>query len=194
MASKILVDWDSVLVNFLEMFGAKFAELFPNREVPRFTQHKTYDLSATYGISWEIIEIIFDQIRQDSFYKGAAPMDATFFIWFKKLLDDGHEMTIMTKNPPYLEPTFQYWLGKYGIYDVPIKFVESMKDKLEADFDYLIDDAPHFLNQEHWLKNPDQHLLVYDAPYNYITQLQTSNQHRVYNWKEIYEVINNGKQ
>ena len=180
---------DSVLVNFLELFTGAFTRTFPDKPIPRFTQLTDYDLSKTFNVSWDYIEIVFNQLRHKNLYKSASPMDATFFIFLKKLIEEGHEVFIVTKNPVFIEEQVKYFLGKYGVQNIPIYFVEKMEDKFNYDFDVMIDDSPHYLNHKYWFFNSNKLLLVYDAPWNYQITLKTNNQKRVYNWMQIYEVI-----
>lgn len=186
---KILLDWDNTTVNFVELFTAKFAEMFPKKTVPRWTQITSYDLSQTFDISWDYIELIFTQIRSKNFYKAASPIDATFFIWFKKLVEEGHAITICTKNTDDLKPLFEYWLSKYGIADVPFDFVDSMDEKLSREFDVIFDDYPGLINHDFWKSNPARHLVIMDAPWNYQVKPETMNQHRVYNWQSFYDIV-----
>ena len=117
--------------------------------------------------------------------------------YIEKLKNDGHKIYIITgrDNGEYTDPynMTKEWLEKSGIYYDKLILTNAYKNQengktkkcLENDIDIMIDDSVHICQD--CIENSITTLLM-DTPYNKNVDIQ-----RVYNWKEIYDFVNEYK-
>lgn len=182
---KIALDFDGVLCDTKSVWIKLFHETYPERKIPRDIDINTYNLTKCFDMSRQELESIFNKVRYGKHMKYASAVDGNWYIWVQKLINEGHEVFIISANPEGTQTAMKYWLSKYGMEHIPIHLVNLPEDKLKIDWNIIIDDAPPLYEL---MKNSDRTLLLYTNPWNH--QLNNNkNAVRVYNFRDAYEVI-----
>ncbi len=181
----IASDFDDVMFNFALAFARAYRIRHPEKQSLVAMDFDRFDLCEVGKITTAEKYALFDHIRQkfNYAYEG-APVDVNFDYYIKKLLEDGHTIYILTGNPEYVNPQIHAFLEYYGLPKLSIQNVSSMREKMDASWDLLVDDSPELAELT---MNDPRHFLLYGRPHNMTQQRKVK--HRVMNWGEIYRTI-----
>lgn len=179
---KILVDMDDTIENLLDSW-LNFLNKKYNKNI-KYDEVLDWDMKLCYP------DLTEDQIKEplyiDSFWETVQPkVDAMYYL--EKLIQDGHDVYICTNsNYKTISAKIDHILKKYFPF-IDLSQVIVIKDKQLLNADILIDDGIHNLLGGNYMK------LLYNAPYNikYKERDLFNDIIRVYNWKQIYDIISN---
>lgn len=183
---KIAIDYDSVLCNTLPLWIKQYKEIWPDRPLPQEKDFTTWNLEDAFKCTREELNVLFNAVRNNKSLKYSAPMDSNWNVWVQKMVNDGHEVKLLSANPESTRPWIKYWINKYGI-DLPIDLVTIGEEKFTHEWDVLIDDSPHVLKES--TKQKRGLLVVYNTPWNSKLDLKSPFQVRAYNFKDVYELV-----
>lgn len=187
---KISLDFDSTMCGTTEIWIKHFHEIYCDKPIPRSIDVKDYDLITSLNLNPQQVQDLFNTVRYNKSLKYASPTDSSFYVWINRLKDEGHEISCLTANPPETEEYLKYWLSKYGLEWMPINFVKSPQEKLDYDWDILVDDAPKIYEVMSLQRPSGKHLLLYNNPWNADLH-DTDRICRVYNFRDVYLVSKN---
>lgn len=184
----IAFDFDAVLCNSMVGWIKLFHEAHPDRRVPKVRHITSWALDPEFDASYEEIKALFEDSYNQKMIKYCAPMDSNFVIWLEAIQRMGHECFVLTKNPPKVLDVIRYWLESYGIY-MPIVNVGTIEEKMNVDWDILVDDSEHAYNMHDW-DDPATHrtLYLYSTPANDHC-VGKNKVERVYNWENIFSLV-----
>lgn len=126
-------------------------------------------------------EQIYEPLKLEEFWSQLNPP------WLagkmiKQLLDDGHEIYLVSATHPY-NTKFKYdYLQKF-FSCIPSHNIIFTSQKQMIKGDVLIDDAPHHLI------GGDYEKILVSAPYNRNFDTEGNGMYRADNWEEIYSII-----
>ena len=174
----ILVDMDDTLENFTEAWVDYANKRFGTTVTPE--EVTNWDPSVHFEDVTH--DEIYDLILEDDFYYTLKPLkDAD--VYLKKLIDDGHEVLIVTSTQHKVIPIkmdevlFRFF--PFLTWDQVI--VTSRKQMVRGDI--LIDDAPHNHIGGDYAK------ILITAPHNRLFDAEANGMIRVENWAEIYDTV-----
>ena len=126
-------------------------------------------------------EQIDEPLHNPDLWSWVKPMEGAQ-TYLKKLMDEGHEIYIVTAaSPDSMGPRFEYVIKRYfPLIDYKHLIMTSNKTMIKGDV--LIDDKPANLFNGSYRK------ILFDWPYNRIEMPEDVI--RAHNWKEVYEAIN----
>jgi len=178
--------FDNTLCDSLQVWHNLYAGLFPEkRPIPKISDLTDWSLEDKWNVEpWEK-ELLFNIFRRKAI-KYASPMDSNCWVWINKLIEEGHELFILTSNPEWMQENIHYWLSEFGL-ELPIICTNSIEDKRDHWFDLLIDDSPQAYRMTDW-NNDGRRLAIYHQPYNVDLELG-ANLHRVYNFRDVYNLV-----
>jgi len=173
----IMVDCDEVLNNLLEHWVGYLNKRHGlNAD---FQQINRWDLSCVFPtLTKEEIESPLDEDEFCLSFK-VRPYSAEYL---KKMLDDGHEVSIVTAhNNRTVAAKFEWLTANFPFLSRGDIIITTKKQKIRGDV--LIDDAVHNLEGGDYFK------ILFDCPNNRSYNAEENGMVRVYNLKEAYEVI-----
>lgn len=140
----------------------------------------TFDISQFFPDLTE--DELFKPLHQEDFWKTVQPMDDAIH-YIKKIIDEGYNFYIVTSShPDTLSYKLKHVLFKYFPFVDKHNVITTYKKQLIR-CDILIDDAAHNV------VGPYIGILI-DTPHNrFLHEEDFSGIYRVYNWKEIYNLI-----
>lgn len=173
-----MVDADGVLEDLTQAMVVYINEKYGT--TTKFEDIRDWDLGKAfptltreqvYGAEWE--EALYSRLR---------PIDGAPK-YLKKLIDDGHEVYVVT-NTPYQAIAFKIdaVMKKYYPFLSWKNFILTSNKQMIAG-DILIDDGVHNLMNGRYRK------LLFSAPYNEAFDAEGSGMIRVRSWEEIYQTI-----
>lgn len=174
----ILVDVDNVLEDLNEAWvnavNKKYGTNVSPNDIVSWDIERFFDgLSRTQ---------VFSPLHDKKFWESIEPIDGAPE-YLKKLIDDGHQVVLVTSSHP---DTIQYkyrFIVKYFPY-ISFKDIIFTSKKQMVRGDVMIDDAPHNLEGGGYIG-----LLMY-SPHNREYEAEEHGFIRVSNWEQIYKVIN----
>jgi len=173
----IMVDCDEVLNNLLERWVEFLNErhgLFANaRDI---TEWNLRNLFPTLSL---------EEIRsplQDEAFSGTYKVKPHSAEYLEKMLDDGHEVSIVTAHNNRTVGTKFDWITEhFPFFSRDDIIITAKKQKIIGDI--LIDDIPHNLEGGNYFK------ILFHSPVNRNYNAEANGMVRVYSLKEAYEVI-----
>ena len=174
---RILVDFDEVLDNLLEKWVAYLNKKY-NKDA-NFRDLKIWDLTGIFPTltSEEVNRPLYD----NALWESLSPRPDSV-VYLKKMIDDGHDVLIVTSSVYQTIPAKMDWLFKHYPYlSWENVIISSRKQLLQADV--MIDDGIHNLVGGNYLK------LLYDCPNNRDYNAEENGMIRVYSLKNAYEII-----
>jgi len=175
---RILVDMDEVLDNLLERWVAHLNERYHTHA--DYQDLKVWDLTGLFPMltGEEADRPLYD----DALWKSLSPKEGSVAC-LKRMLDDGHEVYIVTAAVYQTLPAKMEWLFTHYPY---IKWenviITRRKQLIRADV--LIDDGIHNLEGGDYFK------ILVDSPNNRHYDAEGNGMVRVYSLDEAYETIN----
>lgn len=113
----------------------------------------------------------------------------------QKLLDEGHELTVVTDRSPRIQEVTRAWLDKHGLTNLPVVFTrnkdvrtyqEAMRTKAQVAWSrrltHVVEDAPHHslgLAERPYIEK----VWLLDKPYN--RHVEHPKIARISSWKEV---------
>lgn len=174
---KILCDADDTIENltlhWLDVLNGRY-----NRNVKK-EEMKIWDMTAVYPDLTK--EEVLAPLYENDFWDGITPIkDSGYYL--KRLIDDGHEVLIVTAA---IRETFG---AKVCMLQKLFPFLSSGQiviehNKQRLDGDILIDDAVHNLIGGRYRK------ILFHQPSNSNFDEREHDIMRVFNWKEVYNAI-----
>ena len=175
---RILVDVDEVLNNLLERWVDYLNE--------RYSAHaKAQDLKvwSLCGIFPQLTEEEANRpLYEEALWQSLSPRPDSV-TYLKRLIDDGHDVWIVTASVYQTLPAKMDWLFRHYPYLTWDKVILTAKKQLIR-ADVLIDDGIHNLEGGDYCK------ILYDSPNNRHYDARSNGMIRVYTMKEAYHVIN----
>lgn len=175
---QLLIDMDDVLSEFVSVWIARINEKY-NRSV-RPDQILQWDITPYFeGLT---VKEIFSPLNEEGFWLSVSvKQDAPYYV--KKLIDDGHEIYIVTATHHRSVAEKFEWIQKYFPF---IKWeqmiITSRKQLIKGDI--LIDDGVHNMLGGSYAK------ILFDSPHNWLTDESSIGAVRVKTWAEAYKAIN----
>jgi len=175
----IMVDCDNVLNNVSEdwvMYLNKKHGLSVN---PQNKSHENiYEVFTALSLSKEEIEFPL----QDETFGGSYSVKLGSYEYLKKMVDDGHEVSIVTShNNRTAGMKFEWVTTHFPFISRDDIIITRKKHKVLGDV--LIDDDEYNLLGGNYLK------ILFDHPNNHGYDAKANEMIRVYTLKEAYEVI-----
>ncbi len=185
---RLAIDIDGVLldiiVNFCEIFNEKHNTEYTKEDVRNWEFFKEWNI--TEKEAFEIFFKIYDNSMSVPFIDDRAPE-------YMKKLNNSHEVYVVSARlPKYRAQVIRklnyHHIKKNEQYIELILLHHKPYDlKLSQNFDVYVDDNPNLVEP---IKNKkERRLILYDQPWNQ-NSVCKDNVIRVYNWKEVYEIIN----
>ena len=179
---RVGVDIDGVLADSLTLWVRELNRYFNKNK--RYEEIKIYDLALTFELTYEqLLEFARDK---GVYLNGAAnPIpDAAYYL---KKIKAAHHVSIVTARQEKYREVTEYWLKRQDMgYDELYMSGTYKKQGLcsSLGLQVMIEDTLEIAAEISAAGIP---VLLLDAPYNRrdLPKLVT----RVYNWKEIYQVI-----
>lgn len=177
---KILIDMDDTITHLLPAWVSEL--------------NKTHNLQVEHSdiCDWDMrlfyptlsLSQIYEPLFDDNFWDNIEPISGAQKS-IKKLIDDGHEIYIVTATHYAIaKAKFEKVLFKYFPF-VSTPHIITTTNKQMIKGDILIDDAPHNVIGGDYLG------FLMNAPHNQGFDAESNGVIRVYNWEEIYKLINN---
>jgi len=173
----IMLDCDNVLNNCHEHWTNWLNEHYGLSADPKAM--KTYDLSCIFPT------LTREQRRfplNKEFFSGKCEIKPGSAECVKKMLDDGHEVSVVTAHNNETVYTKFVWMAEHfpflGRDDI---IITAKKQKVIGDV--LIDDVPENLEGGGYFK------ILFDAPYNRGYDAEANGMVRVRTLEEAYEII-----
>ncbi len=174
----ILVDMDDTIENLAEAWIELVNEEYGTCAEP--AEQCAWDMALMFPELPK--ERVYEQILRDELYRRVRPFDGAAH-YMKKLIDDGHEVYIVTVNPyQTVRAKMEEILFKYFPFiDWAHVIIASNKQMIRGDV--LVDDAPHNL------EGGDFEKILFTAAHNRDYDAEANHMTRVNNWEEVYRVI-----
>jgi len=174
----ILVDADGVLENLTQAMVPYINEKYGTDT--KFEDIRDWDLGKAFPSLTR--EQVYGAELEEALYPRLHPMEGAPE-YLKKLLDDGHEIFVVT-NTPYRAIAFKMdvVMKRYFPFLSWKNFILTSNKQMIAG-DVLIDDGVHNLLNGSYRK------LLFSAPYNEAFDAEGNGMIRVHNWEEIYRTI-----
>ena len=175
---RILVDIDDVINNLLDCWVAllnKKHDLNANAQ-----DLKEWNVQAIYPSL--TIEEVYRPMYENEIWKTIAPRP-TSVKYMKKMIDDGHDVVIVTASVYQTLPAKMDWLfSTFPFLSWDNVIIARRKQLIKADV--LIDDGIHNLEGGKFFK------ILMDSPNNRHYDTNKNGMIRVHTIKEAYEAIN----
>lgn len=175
----VLIDADDTIENLCEVWVSWLNEKYNTTVSP--TDIKEWDMTKAFPTipRSEVFKPLFDE----AIWKRVTPLPGAVEN-IQKLIEDGHKVIIVTaSHPDTISNKWHYVVEKYFPYITSHDIIVTSKKQLIKG-DVLVDDAPHNLEDGDYFK------ILFDAPHNQSYDAEAKDMTRVYNWDEIYFVIN----
>jgi uncharacterized HAD superfamily protein len=196
---KIYVDFDDCLCETARAFTVIADKLFekkvPYEEVRYFNLQKSFDLSDD-----EYEKLMLEGHTTETLLSYQETPFASEVL--NQLMDQGHEVSIITGRPSIAYEASRQWLDEHGLEraslfclnkygrDAFIKnsnFSLELEDYYKMHFDVAIEDSP--LAFKYFDHLPDLKVMVFDRPWNQDVMLPGANYTRCSGWQQIRELI-----
>jgi len=182
---KIAVDVDGVLFdnieNFVTIFNRRYNTQYTKKDVTQWEFYLDWKISEE-----EFFEIFFKSYEMsDIFIDSNAPK-------YMKELNLVHKVYIVSartnQKPAQIVEKLEHYNIKTNIHYRDLILVANRPNdsKKHHHYDVYVDDNPNLAKAIKETK--DRYLLLYDQPWNQSFECK-DNIIRVYNWKEVYEII-----
>ncbi len=186
---KIAVDVVGVLLDNLETFIKIYNEKYKTNYIKNDIRYWEFfrELNLTNEEFLELFYQTFEYPEVIPFIDDQAPI-------YMKKLNHLHDLYILSAlNSSYRNSLINqlefYDIKKHIHYKEIIIVPEMPYDiKIKHGFEIYVDDNPYLIEPIKKLK--DRYLLLFNQPWNKDSNCE-NNVIRVYNWKEIYEIIQN---
>ena len=175
---RILVDVDEVLNNLLDRWVDYLNDRY--NENANAQQLRVWSLRGIFPHLTE--EEVNRPLFEDALWESLSPRPDSM-VYLKRLIDDGHDVWIVTASVYQTVPVKMDWLFRHYPYLSWDKVILTRKKQLIR-ADVLIDDGVHNLEGGEYLK------ILYDSPNNRQYDAESNGMIRVYSLKEAYHVIN----
>ena len=185
---RIAIDIDGVLldlmVTYCEIFNEKYNTEYTIQDV------KHWEFFRDWNITEEECFEIFHELYEDSM---SVPFIDERALEYMRKLNISHEVYIVSaREPQYRNQTLKklnYHNVKKDVQYVKLILLHHKPYdlKLSQEFNVYVDDNPNLA--ESIKKRKKRYLLLYDQPWNQDV-VCIDNIIRVFNWKEVYDTIN----
>ena len=185
---RIAIDIDGVLldlmVTYCEIFNKKYNTEYTVQDVKHWEFFRDWNISEKE--SFEIFYELYKNSMPIPFIDERAPE-------YMRKLNNSHELYIVSaREPQYRSQTLKklnYHNVKKNLHYIELILLhhKPYDSKINQDFDVYVDDNPNLAKSIKKMKN--RYLLLYDQPWNQEV-ICKDNVIRVFNWKEVYETIN----
>ncbi|MCR4792231.1 MAG: 2-dehydropantoate 2-reductase [Lachnospiraceae bacterium] len=199
---KIYVDYDDCLCETAAAFTGIAARLF-GRNVP-YEDVRFFNLQKTFDLTDDEYELLMKEGHKPEVLLGYEETPGASSV-LNELMDQGHEVCIITGRPFSTYEVSRRWLDEHGLgrpvlytldkygRDAFIKnsdFNLNLEDYYKMKFDYAIEDSPMAFRFFNHL--PDMKVMVFDRPWNRDCEFPGANYRRCMSWEEIRSLINAG--
>ena len=175
---RILVDMDEVLDNLLERWVAYLNERYDAQADHQ--DLKVWDLTGLFPMLTK--EEADRPLYDDALWKSLSPREGSAE-YLKRMMDDGHEVYIVTAANYQTLPAKMEWLFEhYPFFSWENVIITRSKQLIRADV--LIDDGVHNLEGGDYFK------ILVDSPNNRHYDAEVNGMVRVCSLNEAYEIIN----
>lgn len=175
---RILVDMDDTIENLLHTWLGYLNE----RYGLHVTESEVHDWKLDIAYPSLSKSQVYSVLLEDELWQRVIPFPYAQE-YMQKLLDDGHEIYIVTSsNYQTLKTKMERVLFKYFPF-IDWNHVIITANKQMVMGDVLVDDAPHNHIGGSYLS------ILMDSPHNRSFDAEAHGIIRVYNWGEVYETI-----
>jgi len=188
---KIAIDIDGVLFDIIE----KFIEIFNEKNKTEYTKKDVtkWEFFKDWNITEEELFEIFYEIYENTM--SVPIIDDRAPEYMKKLNSSiSNDVYIVSARAAQYRPQIIQKLNFHSIkkdvqyVDLILVHHKPYDLKSNENFDVYVDDNPHLA--EAIKKMSNRYLLLYDQPWNQ-NFVCNDNVNRVFNWKQVYEYLNN---
>ena len=142
---KIVIDWDSVILNTSTSVVVNWNILNPNRKLPLINPNEVeWDFSNVLKDADITLKELFTIFDYDKFYDNAYFLDGAIDT-IQELVNKGHRVIICSKHDLVRRPITARFINKTFEGKVKIKYVNSFEEKRDIKCDVLIDDKEEAL-------------------------------------------------
>ena len=195
---RIYVDFDDCLCETAQAFTKIAFRLFGKR-VP-YEEVRFFNLKESFDLNEEEYEQMMEEGHKPeillSYWETPGASEV-----INALLDEGHEVCIITGRPVMTYEPSRKWLDEHGLNRVELFFLDKygrdtfyqkgsynleLEDFYRMHFDYAVEDSPlAFQYLDHF---PDMKVMVFDRPWNRECQL-ADRYLRCVDWNAIRRAI-----
>ena len=192
---KIYIDFDDCLCETADYFSGLVKRMF-DKDIP-YENINFFDLQKSFSLTeTEYEELMLEGHRPEVLlsYKETPGASETV----NRLLNDGHDISIITGRPFFCFDPSREWLDTHGLKDVKLyclnkygrdSFINNstysleVEDYLKMHFDVAIEDSPAAFKFFKHL--PDLKVMVFDRPWNRNCVFPGKNYLRCGDWNMI---------
>ncbi|MBE5912387.1 5' nucleotidase, NT5C type [Pseudobutyrivibrio sp.] len=196
---RFYVDFDDCLCetakSFTEIAKRLFGKEVPYEDVRFFNLQKAFDLTDD-----EYTELMVEGHKSEILLSYEETPGASRVL--NKLIDNGHEVFIITGRPYNTYEQSRKWLDEHGLDRVKLFFLNKygrdffisdssynleLEDFYKMTFDYAIEDSPMAFKYFNHL--PDLKIMVFDRPWNRECEFPNEQYKRCIGWDWIEKEI-----
>lgn len=177
------IDFDdtvnTLLEGWLEWLNNRYETCYTTRDI------KQWDICSYFPLLTR--DEVYAPLNQELFWEKYVRVDVEATTYIKQLIEDGHEVYIVTASTP--ETLYYKWehlISNYLPFINSSNIIMCSNKQLLSNLDILIDDGLHNLVGGKYLK------ILVDKPYNQQTVEKDMQDGilRCKTWKNIYNIIN----
>ena len=174
----ILVDMDDTIENLAEVWVEYLNETH-GTDV-RVEDQRSWDFGELFPMLDR--EDVYRVVKEDEVFRRLKPFDGAAE-YMKKLIDDGHEIYIVTANPyqTVRVKMEEFLFEHFPFIDWKHVIITSNKQMIRGDV--LVDDGPHNL------EDGDYEKILFTANHNRDYDAEANGMIRVDHWKDVYAEI-----
>ncbi|MBO4414894.1 MAG: 2-dehydropantoate 2-reductase [Lachnospiraceae bacterium] len=195
----IYVDFDDCLCETARSFSRLASDLF-GIDVPYEKMH-CFNLQKTFDLTDEQYDRLLVKGHESEIllsFEETPDASAVINEWIR----NGHNVSIITGRPYNAYEPSRMWLDRHGLQNVRLycfdkygrenfmkgsDFSLTIEDYYKMHFDFAVEDSPTaFRFFEHM---PELRVLVYDRPWNQMSELPSDKYTRCFNWNTIRELV-----
>lgn len=180
----IALDFDDVSIEFIRPWCQVYNEMFGERKrrILRPEGITQWDLMYLGDLTHYELQLTFHQLRfQYRYTEKSKPVDPKMAYVIKALRARGHNCFVLTSNPPEMVPLIEDYFRKQGI-EIDVVNVNSLEEKFEHDFDFILDDAPAVIQY-------DTDRVIVGMVRNHNLDYIEEADHYVYDWMSFYHIV-----
>lgn len=196
---KFYVDFDDCLCETARAF-TMLASKFFGKDVP-YENIRTFNLQKAFDLNDDEYEHLMIEGHQPEILLSYEETPGASQV-LNELIDQGHEVFIITGRPLSTREASFKWLDEHGLSRVKMFFLDKygrdyfiknsafnlgLDDYYQMHFDVAIEDSPRAFKFFDHL--PDLKVMVFDRPWNQESELPGSNYTRCADWKRIREQV-----
>jgi 5'(3')-deoxyribonucleotidase len=196
---RVYVDFDDCLCETARAFTDIAARLFgknvPYEDVRFFNLQKSFDLNEE-----EYKQLMEEGHLSETLLAYEETPNASKVL--NELMDQGHEVCVITGRPDSTYEDSRKWLDDHGLNRAKLYFLNKygrdtfyqngnynleLEDFYKMHFDFAVEDSPlAFPYLEHF---PETKVMVFDRPWNQDCEFPNKNFTRCLNWKAIKALV-----